>query len=242
MAAPFARKYSCKDEELPRICYFAAFSFKRDLADFNAYSPLFDDKYYNSFIGKIAVVTELVEPKSEIIEQRIITERFYSIMDSMIDPINRLTGYVEMVEASLKHTPTDFGLTELREGIYKKDTENVIKNLHTVNENIGKHKEILTTKGLKEELIGKFASAYTQVSDDKQKQFEIGSNRQNIVQNNLGELNGLYDQLTEILSKGKMLYKFTDPAKLKEYTFSELKKRVRKVNKPVSDESTEPEK
>ncbi|HEY5592416.1 MAG TPA: hypothetical protein VIK55_15545, partial [Paludibacter sp.] len=96
MATPFSRKYKCKDEELPRICYFAAFSFKRDLADFNAYSPLFDDKYYNSFVGKIAVVTELVEPKSEIIEQRIITERFYSIMDSMIDPINRLTGYVEM--------------------------------------------------------------------------------------------------------------------------------------------------
>ncbi len=39
------RSYGCKDEELPVICGYAAFSMKRDLADFTAYSPKFDEEY-----------------------------------------------------------------------------------------------------------------------------------------------------------------------------------------------------
>jgi len=43
-------------------------------------------------------------------------------------------------------------------------------------------------------------------------------------------------QLTEILSVGKILYKATNPAKLQEYTFTDLKKRVRVVSKPENKE------
>ena len=52
------------------------------------------------------------------------------------------------------------------------------------------------------------------------------------MQSNLGLLNGLFDQLNEILIAGKILYKATDPAKLQEYTFEDLKKRVRRASKP----------
>jgi len=45
-------------------------------------------------------------------------------------------------------------------------------------------------------------------------------------------LNGLFDKLYEILTAGKILYKATDPAKLQEYTFEDLKKRVRRASKP----------
>jgi len=52
------------------------------------------------------------------------------------------------------------------------------------------------------------------------------------VQSNLGLLNGLFDQLTDIFTAGKILYKATDSAKLQEYTFEDLKKRVRRASKP----------
>jgi len=42
MAQNHARNYNCKDEELPVICRFAAFSLKRDIADFTAFSPKFN--------------------------------------------------------------------------------------------------------------------------------------------------------------------------------------------------------
>lgn len=63
---------------------------------------------------------------------------------------------------------------------------------------------------------------------DKQKQYEILINRKTIKQNNLGLFNELYDQLCEILKIGNILYKQTDPVKTKEYTFTELMKRVSK--------------
>ena len=53
------------------------------------------------------------------------------------------------------------------------------------------------------------------------------SNRKAIVQNNLGLFNSLYEQLTELLRVGKILYKATDAVKAQEYTFTSLLKQVR---------------
>jgi len=50
----------------------------------------------------------------------------------------------------------------------------------------------------------------------------------------LGLLNDLYDQLSEILRIGKILYQQSDPAKLKDYTFTELVKQVRKTVKKAT--------
>lgn len=111
-----------------------------------------------------------------------------------------------------------------------------MNSLRTVNANINKNKDILSEQGLKDELITRFTASLESIANDKQLQYEIGSNRKNIVQNNLVLLNGLYQQLIEILGVGKILYKSANPAKLQEYTFEELKKRVRKTIKP-SDES-----
>lgn len=73
-------------------------------------------------------------------------------------------------------------------------------------------------------------NAYETISSGKQSQYEIVSNRAAIVLNNLGALNGLFDPLTEILTIGKILYKDNNAVRLQEYTFSELKKRVRKTS------------
>ena len=66
------------------------------------------------------------------------------------------------------------------------------------------------------------------------------SNRKYLVQTNQALLNELFDQFNEILSTGKTLYKKVDPAKLKGYTFNELKKRVRKTSKPDNATANEP--
>lgn len=71
------------------------------------------------------------------------------------------------------------------------------------------------------------------LADNRKTKYEIVSSRKVLVQNNLGLLNDLYDQLTEICKIGKILFKQTDKAKLKDYTFSYLMKQVRRVEKPV---------
>jgi hypothetical protein len=228
------RNYNCKDEELPVISKFTSFSLKRDLADFASYSPRFNEAYVNSYDSKITEVTELVEPKSETVQLKTITERLYSNMNGLINPINRLTGYVNLAHESLHISPADFGLTLLRKGINSKDAESVIKNLRTVNTNLTRYTEILSAQGLQPEFSALFVDAEVSISTDKQNQYEIISNRKAVVQNNVGVLNSLFEQLTEIQTIGKILYKDNDAVKLQEYTFSELKKRVRKTSSPAN--------
>ena len=100
----------------------------------------------------------------------------------------------------------DFGLIQLRKSIKNRDGESVIKCLHTVNLNLAKFKTELEIKGLSTELVAKLSTAATIITDVKQKQYEIESNRKLIVQNNLGVYNDLFDQLTEIFKIGKILY------------------------------------
>ena len=233
MATPFARKYSCKDEELPVICNIVADSLERDLADFAAYSTKFHQKFLDNFRIDIENAFELVIPQSEIQLQKVITERMNDTLDSLTDPANRLSGYIKF-----SHTDhTDFGLTPLRKAIKDGDAEGGIKSLQTVIANIANFKEALVQQGLTEELISVFVTARKSLKEDKSKQAKIISDRTKTVQDNLGLLNDLYDQLMEILTAGKILYKATDPAKLKDYTFENLKNRVRRATKPEKKEN-----
>lgn len=233
------RNYNCKDEELPVICGFTAFSLKRDFPDFSAFSPQFNDEYLTGYESKIETVQELVEPKSETVELKLITERIYNTLDGLSSPINYLGGYIDLANKTVPISATDFGLSGLRKSVKTRDVENVLKLLRTVIGNTDKYKNELAAMGLTDALVLKFTEAKKSLADDKQKKYELSSNRTAIVQNNLGVLNELYDQMTDICKIGKILYKQTDGAKLKDYTFSQLIKQVRRVQKNGEEKSDE---
>jgi hypothetical protein len=234
-----SRSFDCKNEELPVICRFCVISLTRDLIDFNNFSPMFDASYLATFKAKIDVVQELVQPKSETVALKVITERMYQTLDDLISPINHLTGYIELTGKQVPISSADFGLVQLRKSIRSRDVESVLTLLHACNGFIKKYKKELEGKGLTEALIAKFTEAGKLLAEDKDKKYALVSNRISIVQNNMGLLNELYEQLTEICRIGKVLYKQTDKAKLKDYTFAQMKKQVRRVEKPVEAKQTE---
>ena len=234
------RSYNCKDEELPIVCGFVAISLERDLNDFAHYSPVFDSNYVVVYNEKINVVQELIQPKSETVELKLITEHTYSTLNAMIEPINHVEGYLQLASKTVPISASDFGTVQLRKSIRKHDVENVLMQLRTVNANLAKYKNELMAKGLTDTLMAKFAEGATLLADDKKKKFAVISNRAALVQNNQSLLNELYDQMTEICNIGKVLYKLTDKAKLKDYTFTHLMKQVRrKENKPTDPEPPE---
>ena len=153
----------------------------------------------------------------------------------LIDLVNRLTGYITLARLEQTISVTDFGIKYLRKSIADHDAEGVIQALHTIIGNISKYKVELQAQGMSDENISRFTDILSSVANDKQKQVEIINNRKHIVQNNVDSFNGLFGQLNEILGVGKILYKATNRAKLKDYTFSELIKHVRRVikQKPV---------
>lgn len=228
------RSFGCKNEELPVVCGFGATSLARDLGDFTAYSPLFDAAYQAAFQSKIDVVAGLVHPHSETVELKVITERIYQTLDDLIAPSNRLSGYLNLAGKEVPVSADDFGLVQLRKSARSRDVESVLKLLHTVDGHICKYKEALMAVGLTDELIAAFTVASKQLADEKNRKYAVVSNRAALVQKNLGLLNDLYDQLTEICRIGKILYKQTDPAKLKDYTFARMMNQVRISARPAT--------
>lgn len=240
MSTTTPRNFNCKDEELPVVCGFLAISLNRDLNDFVAFSPQFQSSYVDGFKAKIDAVDELVQPKSETIELKMLNERIYATLDSLITPINYIEGYLNLAGKTVPITAADFGLTSLRKSARSRDVESVLKLLRTVEGNLARYKTELEAKGLTEALVLKFAETGALLADDRNKKYELVSKRMALVQNNLGMLNDLYDQLVEICKIGKILYKPTDKAKLNDYTFSYLMKQVRRVEKPGEPKNEEP--
>jgi len=222
------RSFDCKNEELPVVCRFGAMSLARDLNDFTTYSPMFDEPYLAAFKTRIEIVQELVQPKSETVELKVITERIYQTLDDLISPVNYLEGYLKLAGNQVQISSADFGLVQLRKSTRARDLEGVVKQLHTVEGNIKKYKKELMAKGLTEVLIARFTDAVKLLTEDKDKSYSLVSNRAAIVQNNMGLLSDLKDQLTEICRIGKILYKQTDQAKLKDYTFTQMMNQIRR--------------
>lgn len=118
--------------------------------------------------------------------------------------------------------------------------EGALDGLRLVNANIQKYKPALVVQGLSEELIATFSTAGETLTGLKEDQYRLLTNRMQIVQENAGLLNGLFEQLTEIFKVGKILFKATDPVKLKEYTFSEVLKQVKRKDKASTPDADAP--
>lgn len=225
------RNYNCKDEELPVIGGYVLTSIRRDQAKFEAYSPKYNNEGLSAFENEINAADELVNPKSETTELKLITNRLYATMDDIYDKARHVEGYVTMSKGAVPISAKDFGLTALKQRVKAKDAEGTLQNLRFVNANIAKYKTELAAQGLTNELEQFFADAVGSISADNRTQYDMVNNRKAIVQANLDMLNGLYDQIREICIIGKILFR-GNAEKLKEYTFIELKKRVRNISKP----------
>jgi translation elongation factor EF-1beta len=225
-----ARIYNCKSEEVPVIGRYVSFSLKRDLADFAAYLPkLFTEEYVAGFEQKIDDVNNLLNPQSETVELKNTTNRLYSFMDSLVDPVDKVKGYIKFTKGAIPVSVKDFGLTALKRKVHSKDAEGVLKNLRTVIANIELYRSQLIEQGCDEKTIAQFSNALTEIEADNQRQFEIVSKRKTIVKNNVNLINDLYKTIMEICDVGKAIYKGKNELKVKDYTFTELRKSVRIV-------------
>ena len=229
--------FDFKEEELPIVCGFAANSLARDLSDFSTFSPRFDSHYLSVLESKIEVVKELVRPRTETVEQQVITERMYQMLDNLIFPINYLEGYLKLAGNQVPISPADFGLVQLRKSVRLRDVESVLQLLEMVEGNIRKYKMDLMAQGLSAALIARFTVIGKLLDEDMDKKFALVSQRYANVQKNKGLLKDLHDQLTEICHIGKLLYRQTNGAKLKDYNFSQLMYQARRSGKEVEEMS-----
>lgn len=232
------RQYSCKDEELLPISKFTSYSLKRDKAEIKAVYSTINDEYITQTDAMINAVEELLEPQAERLAKKQIDERLAQNLVNSVSQVNYLEGFLRLAKNDLNMKPADFGISALRKAIHVNDIESVVKNFSIVRTHIETYKVVLFTHGMSEGFLNGFDTLMNAISNDRQKQFEINSNRKAILQENVQKLNELYLRLTDIYLIGKTVYKAANPAKLAEYTFSKL---LQNVRKPSTKDQTDTE-
>ncbi len=232
---PNPRKYNCKDEELSTIGGYVLTSIRRDLAKFEVYSPKYNNEGIKAFEQENNAVDELVNPKTEIADLKLITGELYSRINDIFDKAKRVEGYIVMSKGEVPISAKDFGIIALKQRTHAKDAEGVLQNARLVYANMQKYQESLAKQGLTAAMMNEFAADIASISSGNQKQYDMVGNRKAIVQANLDELNALAERIKEACTVGKILFR-GNTEKLKEYTFAELKKRVRNANKPKKDD------
>lgn len=222
---------SLRIEELPILSEMVARSLERDLADFSAYSPDFNAAYLEAFKVKITAVEELINPKSMLAEQKVITERLYANMESLRDPLNRLEGYVKRAKDQLTMASKDFGIVQVRRNLGKKDVETVLAGLKVLMQNIQANLNALKPKGFTDEALALIEKLSKEIKvDSLDQQSKINARRQ-MIADNAKTLNDLFNQIRDVLETGKILYKRRQPLKLEDYTLTKLRRSIRSERK-----------
>lgn len=227
------RTYNCKDEELIPICNYVAFNLRRDLAEFKTFSAKFDSSYAKDYEAKIAEANEILNAKSVTTDLKDTTEKLYAAIAKALDLANRTEAFVRLTNKAIP--ATDFGLSVLRKKARSRDAEGTVQAMKITLAAINKHHKALTAQGMSEAYIQDFESTMNSIAADNQRQYEIISIRKGLVEKNLLLFNDLYFQMSNICKIGKILFK-GNAIKVQEYTFTELKKKVRIVVKEKKEE------
>jgi hypothetical protein len=220
--------YACKDEELTVIAGFVTFSLKRDEKDFASYSHIFSKDFVKKLETESKEAASLVRAGSRGTSKlKTSTKALYGALDGLAKDAQRLKGYIKLAGASIEGGVKSFGITKLSTSVNRRDAEGVLAELKTLEELVEQNKAALKAAGMTDSFLKKLKEAPGQIQALNQAQYESRSQRGHNVADNIERLNSLYVRISAVLDVGKIIYKGVNPTKVKEYTFSELKKRVR---------------
>jgi hypothetical protein len=212
-------------EEIPVLGEFVVNSAEKDINDFNSYSPGFTVDYLVPIKTKIDNCKELI--KSSIIakELKATTRQLYDKTKDLRGKLNALEGYLKLGADGLDIAVKDFNLKNVRLAITRCNIEGVVSNMNTALVVVKRNQPVLETKGLKPELIAGIETQLQEINSLNEKQNELTSKRNRLTDANIEKFNDLWSSLHPILNAAKAIYS-EDKAKLKDYTVTQLLKRM----------------
>jgi hypothetical protein len=219
-------KFNCKKEEVPAIAGFVNESLIHDLIQFREYSPEFNDEFVAQFNTKRNYCLEL--ESSDITTKRLkaITTQLVKKEKGLRPLLNKLEGYLNLAGSALDIPAESFGIKAVRDAINKSNDEGVIASMQTVLKNIKRNNTVLLAKGLKQELTDSLSATVTEIDLLNIEQNKLTNERNNATASNIKDYNELWDMLSTVCATARSLYRGVDELKLKEYTVTELLKRV----------------
>ncbi len=220
------KKFNCKMEDLPVMAGFAIQSMETDKVDFLDFSPVYGDDFIPNAKAKQKECSELVKQEDVLKLQKKVTQEINIMLKGMRNDINKIEGYLLLTANQLDIAVLDFGLAGLRINISKKNVEGVCSDIQSLVVKLKRNEAVLSDKGMKTALLEDIVAQSEKLDKLNLSQNAFKNKRSRTASDNIKIFNELWDLLNTILDGGRSLYKANDKVKYKEYTLSQLKKRV----------------
>lgn len=220
------KKFPCKLEELPVIAGFILQSVRKDLADFSGFSSMFTVDFIEAGEMKVNACNNLLMSSSVAKQLKAVTQNLADKSVGLRVKLNQLEGYLKLAAGEIDIKVSDSGLKEVRNDISRGNTEGVVKNTWNLVNNAQRNQPALVAKGLKTTFLAEITTAVTEIDSLNNTQNVLTSERNRLTDSNMSVFNDVWTELTPILDTAKALYRGVDDVKLKDYTMSQLVKRV----------------
>jgi len=220
-------KIQCRIEEVPTIGRFLIASITTDLADFTAFSPLYNAAYITNANVKLAEVEALINPKKLTAELKVITLRMLKNMEALRGKIDKLERYIDLA-SGLTIGKKDFGISPVRKENNRGDVEALVAELGDLLDKVSDNMEALALVGYTGAKHAALKKTEADLAADNTAQNAKVNERNNKVTANYGLLNAFWkDVIMDISKSGRAIYKTSAPNKVDDYTIAALKRRIR---------------
>jgi hypothetical protein len=220
------KKFNCKKEDVPVLMGFALKSLEIDLAKFTEYSPIFTPQFIADAQQKLIECYDATKSTDVLKLQKVVTNRIADKSSELRLSLNPLEGYLNLAGSELDIQVNDFGLKKIRTAISKGNVEGLLSEIRTLITVVKRNEAPLLAKGMKPELITKLTNAIQEIEELNTHQNVKKNERSRVADDNIKIYNELWDILATVLSAGRAIFRGVDDVKLKEYTMTNLLKRV----------------
>jgi hypothetical protein len=221
------KKIPCKTEEVPVIGEFIVNSAEQDISDFNNYSSVFSSDYFATIKTKIEICRELVKSSMVAKELKTVTRLLYDTSKGLRTKLNVLEGYLKLGADKLDIMLNDVGLKNIRRDITKHNVEGLLSNMETALIAVKRNLPVLETQGLRQSLIDEIEIQLQEINALNLKQNTLIAKRNRLTSENIDKFNDLWNNLKLIMIAARAIYRNIDEVKLKDYTITQLKKRIK---------------
>ncbi|MDR0604863.1 MAG: hypothetical protein LBG80_11230 [Bacteroidales bacterium] len=233
------KKFQCRVEDLPMLGLFILSSLKQDINDFAKFSSIFTPEYIRILEEKINMCRDLVSSSIIVKELKAVTQQLSDKSNGLRLKLNILEGYIRLSAQELDISEKDTGLREVRDCISRHNTEGLVANTKKLLTVTKRNQTILETKGLNPTLFKEIEDHIQEIVVLNTKQNDLISERNRLTQNNIEVSNDLWEYFQPVLKAAKAIYKGVNDVKLKDYTLSQLLKRIHATKKKDDPEEEE---
>ena len=221
--------FTCRFDEVAPLARLLWVSYQRDRADFVDLLPDdYTDAFDRAYTAGLKAVGKLVATSVQQARGMVFTADIAALYEALPQLLNRLEARVRRAEG-LTVAAKKFGIGDARTARNQGDKESLADDLKTLLQNIAANEPALKAKGQQPADTKKLQDLHDSLVDSSTSQGTSVSTQRQLSQANVETINELEKLMQHLFDDGKSLYERSDKTRLKDYTYKQLLKQVRRA-------------